>query len=127
MLEQEIERFTGELSNLGRQLSVLTRKAEMAKLLLKRAESELRMQFREHASKTGAKMTEKSLEESVCCTDRWMQASVEYINATYAKEAMKADVRALEGKERMLDLLGRRWINELRKDPYATLQNSQSR
>lgn len=119
-LQKEIELFTAHYSRTANRLAEATRLAAMAEVQAKRVAANLRLKIRHATEVSGQKMTEGLLTAAVHATDAWLAAQEEMINATARRDTIAADVKSLDKKERMLDLLARREIAEMRRDPVAS-------
>lgn len=73
----------------------------------------LQLAIRKSAEISGVKTTEKKIESEVLQTQEYADAREQLTVAELNVEKVKLTLRALEKKERMLDLLGRKYIKEI--------------
>ena len=112
-LDDEITRFP---ATYGRQCELLhnalTRLAS-AKQHAEATTARLQLTVRKSAEIAGVKTTEKKIESEVMQTQEWSDSRDQLVRAELDVERYKLTLRALERKERMLDLLGRKAIREM--------------
>ena len=118
-LDDEIERFP---AIYGRQCELthgaLVRLAA-AKRHAETTTARLQLTIRKSAEIAGVKTTEKKIESEVMQTQEHADVRDALTRAELEVEGAKLTLRALERKERMLDLLGRKAIREM--DAHSVL------
>lgn len=112
-IDDEIERFP---ATYGRQCELMhgaLMRLAAAKRHAETTTARLQLTIRKSAEIAGVKTTEKKIESEVMQTQEHADVRDALTRAELEVEGAKLTLRALERKERMLDLIGRKAIREM--------------
>ena len=112
-LDSEIERFPATYGRQCELMHAALMRLAAAKRNAETTTARLQLTIRKSAEIAGIKTTEKKIESEVMQTQEHADVRDALTRAELEVEGIKLTLRALERKERMLDLLGRKAIREL--------------